>query len=207
MEINRIRYLSIVKPTLPYPIRRGVAYVQRYLNAGTSESRRGVILWHLFTVVNHRLREAGVPNWVNFGTLLGIHREGRLLPHDIDIDFGCEERHYPAVIAALSDLPSDMRLIDTSDRHHGPKLYVDHKGFDADVYFYRPVECALQPLEKTRWPNYTRSIPLDLVLPTRERDVNGLRVSVPADVEGYLKHIYGSLAPDAVRNPQTGFWE
>lgn len=34
------------------------------------------------------LRETGLPFWADYGTLLGLVREGRVLPHDGDFDFG-----------------------------------------------------------------------------------------------------------------------
>lgn len=174
----------------------------------------------LFVGLNRFLEECGVDHWVNFGTLLGFHRQGALLDHDIDIDMGCLEKDAARVWDARHRLPHGWVLHDTSFRHHGPKFYVSHRGFDGDIYFYREQGESLLPLEKTRWANYRRPIPRDLLLPTEMRqwvseapasssssDSSGFSsFRVPARVEDYLTFIYGSLAPDAKRDPESGFW-
>ena len=41
----------------------------------------------LFVVANDFLRATEVEYWMDFGTLLGYHRESGIIPHDIDVDF------------------------------------------------------------------------------------------------------------------------
>jgi hypothetical protein len=176
------------------------------------------------------LQESGVPYWVSFGTLLGFYREGGLISHDVDVDFSCDEAHYELLWDRRYLLPKGMKMTDSSSRHYGPKLYVTYRGYDADIYFYRHQDKMLHPFEKTDWQNYRNPIPEALVYPLKPfritkpagialslgaRDSNSaendglmeIETMVPADIEGYLRFIYGSLEPDAVRNKETGFWE
>lgn len=57
----------------------------------------------IFTDLVRRLE--GIPYVVNFGTALGIHRDGRLIPTDTDIDVCVLPDALPAVRAVLSDWP------------------------------------------------------------------------------------------------------
>jgi len=41
----------------------------------------------MIKITNEVLKLSGVTYWIDFGTLLGAHRDGRTIPHDHDIDF------------------------------------------------------------------------------------------------------------------------
>lgn len=172
-----------------------------------NDDLRRKILWELFELSNQFMQDLGIDYWVNFGTLLGFHREQDIIGHDIDIDFGCHLRHYLQVLANKEKLPPELSLFDTSNRHNGPKLYMSYKGFDADIYFYKEENDLLYSSEKTHWENYNAPIPKKLVFPTYEMDINGIKTRIPNNTEEYLQTIYGSLEKDAVRNPETGYWE
>lgn len=49
-----------------------------------------------FCRIVHALNDAGIQYFPAFGTMLGLVRDGRLIPHDMDIDFGVivEEKEY-----------------------------------------------------------------------------------------------------------------
>lgn len=168
---------------------------------------RQQILWELFEYSNQFLKDLEVDYWVNFGTLLGFYREKDIIRHDIDIDYGCHEKHYQYILDNRDRLPAMLTLHDTSNRHHGPKLYMSYKGFDADIYFYKESKKQLQSYEKTDWENYNAPIPKHQVYPTLDFEIRGFTTRIPNNTEAYLKTIYGSLDKDAVRNPETGYWE
>ncbi|MBO6584713.1 MAG: LicD family protein [Gracilimonas sp.] len=168
---------------------------------------RQQILWELFESSNRFLQDIKVDYWVDFGTLLGFYRENDIIAHDIDIDYGCHEKHYPYILNNLDKLPAELTMHDTSNRHNGPKLYMSYKGFDADIYFYREEEGQLFSTEETDWENYNSPSPKDLVFPTKDFEIRGLQTRIPDKTEAYLKTIYGCLDKDAVRNPETGYWE
>ncbi|WP_020403830.1 hypothetical protein [Gracilimonas tropica] len=168
---------------------------------------RRKVLWELFQSSNHFLKSLDVDYWVNFGTLLGFYRENDIIGHDIDIDFGCHEKYYPKILASKNKLPRELTLCDTSSRHNGPKLYMSYKGFDADIYFYKEDGQKLYSYEKTKWENYNAPIPMEMVFPTQDLVARDIETRAPNDIEAYLKTIYGCLDKDAVRNPETGYWE
>src|SRR5690606_32855738 len=121
-----------------YHFRRFKEYTQRYLHTGMNrEGAQKKILWELFVIVNEFLQTLEIDYWANFGTLLGFFREEGIIGHDIDIDFGCDEKLYSYIWENRHRLNKNVSMHDTSHRHHGPKLYFSYKGFDADIYFYQ----------------------------------------------------------------------
>lgn len=172
-----------------------------------NEDLRQRILWELFEYSNQFLKDIEIDYWVNFGTLLGFHRERNIIGHDIDIDYGCHERHYSEILANQNKLHPSLTLRDTSDRHNGPKLYMSYKGFDADIYFYKEERPYLYSYEKTDWKNYNAPVPSKHVFPTKTFEIKGIDTRIPNDRRAYLETIYGCLDKNAVRNPETGYWE
>ena len=193
---------------ISYHFRRLQEYTQRLVHTRMNNGDlRQQILWELFESSNRFLQDIKVDYWVDFGTLLGFYRENDIIAHDIDIDYGCHEKHYPYILNNLDKLPAELTMHDTSNRHNGPKLYMSYKGFDADIYFYREEEGQLFSTEETDWENYNSPSPKDLVFPTKDFEIRGLQTRIPDKTEAYLKTIYGCLDKDAVRNPETGYWE
>jgi hypothetical protein len=160
----------------------------------------------VYRATNRFLRSLGVDYWLVYGTLLGYHREGRLLDGDRDVDFGAHEKEYPRIWQARRALPAGFRLYDTSHRHHGPKLYVAYQSWEADIYFYKDAGGRLQSWETSRNPGDTAPFPRELVYPLRPATFLGESTNVPHDAEAYLVHTYGYIGRDAVRDPTTGYW-
>lgn len=193
---------------LSYHLRRTKEYTQRYVHTrGFNTTNKKEILWELFVETNRFLDSIGVDYWVNYGTLLGFHREGDFIDHDLDVDFGSRESFYELIWKNRSKLKPGFEMHDTSFRHLGPKLYVSYKGFDADVYFYKEEKGALHSYEKTNWENYNTAIPDQLVFPVKELTIKGVTTRIPANTQQFLETIYGNLSAGAKRNPDTGFWE
>ncbi len=164
-------------------------------------------LTHLFREVNHWLRDAEVEYWLTYGTLLGFFREGAILYHDRDIDFALPNAAYPRLLACADKLPPGFRLCDTSSRHHGPKLYVDYRGWEADLYFYRPDGTTYRSLLRSNTPNETFPLPMDAIHPIQTARFLDEPVCVPGEVKAYLTHLYGYLGADARYNRRTGYYE
>ncbi len=187
-------------------------YIQRFIHVyfyalpGGYRARKLQILRHFFTEVNDYLQKLQVDYWVDFGTLLGFYRENDILPHDIDVDFGVEEKDFLKIWEARHKLPAGFTMYDTSFRHNGPKLYISFKGFDADIYFYRDTAGRLQSTEKAQYANEMQEIPRGLIFPLKNTEFLGRPTKVPANVQGYLEFVYGYIGSDAVRNTTTGFW-
>jgi hypothetical protein len=163
-------------------------------------------LTELFRTVNHYLRDLGVEHWIVDGTLLGYHRQGDILAHDKDVDFGAHEREYDAIRSAGHRLPSGYRLYDTSHRHRGPKLYIAHQGWEADIYFYEDRGGQLRSYANEPTAGYAEPFPRGFVYPIAQAQFLGQPTCVPAQVVAYLHHAYGYIGADAVQDRATGYW-
>lgn len=194
-------------------MRRIFQYIQRWANIylstipGNYQAKKLKILEDLFHVVNEFLISSGEEYWLDFGTLLGYHREGGIIPHDIDIDFSMLEKSYPQVLKIKNKLPRGFQFYDTSSRHNGPKLYISYKGFDADIYFYHEIGDEIRSTEKTKWANEMQLIPKELVMPISEAEFLNRKTSVPVNPQRYLEYVYGYLGNDGTRDKETGFWK
>lgn len=160
----------------------------------------------LFRTVNGHLRALGIDYWLAYGTLLGWHREGRILAHDYDVDFGLMEEHYPRLKETAARLPRGFTLHDTSHRHLGPKLYVEHRGWEADLYFFRATGDSLHMLERSLNPGEIAPFPRAWMFPLQPATMLGEATQVPAQPLPYLVHTYGYIGPDAVRDPVTRYF-
>jgi hypothetical protein len=161
----------------------------------------------VFRGVNSYLRDLGVDYWLVYGTLLGWHREGRILAHDRDVDFGAHADSFAKVWESRHRLPAGFKLRDTSQRHFGPKLYCEFRGWEADIYFFREAAGQLCSTERSPNPGDMRPFPRDYFYPAQPTRFLGESTWVPARPTDYLEHIYGYLGADAVRNPVTRFFE
>lgn len=160
----------------------------------------------LFRDVNRYLRGLGVEYWINYGTLLGYHRGGGLLPGDRDVDFGAHEREFQRVWERRAALPPGFSMHDTSPKHRGPKLYVAYEGWEADIYFYEDRGEVLASYERSHNPGDVAPFPRDFVYPRQEVTLLAERTWAPAQIEAWLRHTYGYIGEDAVRDRRTGYW-
>jgi hypothetical protein len=174
--------------------------------SGTPHPGRTVALQALYHAVNRWLRDLGVDYALAFGTLLGWHREGRILLHDRDVDFGLPVAAYDAVRRAGSRLPPGFTLHDTSHRHRGPKLYVNHGGWEADLYFYVERAGLLHSTEISPNPGDCAPFPRELFFPLQPAHFLGEATFVPAQPRALLEHHYRYLGADAVRDPVTRYF-
>ena len=160
----------------------------------------------LFRTVNGYLRHLQVEHWIVDGTLLGYHRDGHIMMHDSDIDFGAHEQEYETIWQARVDLPSGYRMYDTSCRHRGPKLYIAYKGWEADIYFYEDRNGLLQSYADEPTAGYSEPFPRDFIYPLAETQFLGETTWVPQRVVAYLEHAYGYIGADAVQDGRHGYW-
>ncbi len=174
--------------------------------AGAPSARKAAELGTLFAVVNAFLRDLQIDYALAYGTLLGWHRERRILPHDRDIDFATPVANYRAVWDARSRLPSGFTMHDTSHRHRGPKLYVDYRNWDADIYFFEEKDGHLASLENCINPGDIAPFPRAYFFPVQRAEFLGQNTFVPAQPEALLLHHYGYLGADGERDPVTRYF-
>ena len=127
------------------------------------------------------LDAAGIRTFLVSGTLLGVIREGQLLPHDYDLDLGVLPGDTSAdsvadALGSLDDLTFEVEEWRVWGRDGG--------GVAFDVFIHYE--------ERGRWWHATRThawwnTPFELV----PIDVNGRSFWVPADADRYLEENYG----------------
>jgi hypothetical protein len=193
-------------------LRRQFRLLRRHLRYGppgwpiSDKSAYAAALATLFRGVNQHLLTLGGDYWIVYGTLLGWHREGRILPHDYDVDFGAPVARYREILNSAHLLPEGFTLHDTSHRHHGPKLYIEYHGWEADIYFYTEKDHHLRSTEKSLNPGDTIPFPREYFYPPTPARLLGQPTFVPAQPVAYLEHIYRYLGPDAIRDPVTRYF-
>ncbi len=206
----KLRLMSL--PHAIQDLRRNARLLLRHVRYGPASFRRQpsavrtAALATLFRGVNAHLSALGTPYALAYGTLLGWYREQALIPHDYDIDFAAPVTTYPTLLASASRLPRGFELHDTSHRHRGPKLYVNHGGWEADIYFYTEEGDQLRSTEQSRNPGDMLPFPRAYFFPVQPVSFLGVQTFVPAQPEAVLRHVYRYLGPDAERDPLTRYF-
>ena len=170
------------------------------------EKQKLLVLEELFRVANDYLDQQGIEYWITLGTLLGYYRENNLITHDTDIDFGMHEKDFNKVLSGASRLPAGFRLFNTTFDHRGPKLYIEHKGWEADLYFFEDTQSELRSYIKTEEGGESKPFPKNLVYPLQKAEFLGVETRIPANPKTLLEHFYGYIGADAERDPDTGYW-
>lgn len=173
------------------------------VNDGRSDGVRQRMLVSAARVVD-LLHRGGWDPFVVGGALLGVVREGRMLAHDDDIDLAFLSAHSdPSELAVESRRMERMLLARglTVVRHslaHIALHFTDDSGLPEhyiDVFtgFFRG-ETYHQPFALRG-----TGIEADDLLPTRQRDIEGTSLPVPAMPEAWLAFAYGPSwrVPDA----------
>lgn len=178
----------------------------RWVSGPNHQERARTRLRELYLTLNQFLQDLEVDYWLAYGTLLGYHRESDLILGDHDIDVALLARDYQKVKDFQHRLPAGFHLVDTSAQHGGPKLYLRHGLFAADLYFYEERDQHLRLYLRSHLIADRTPVPKDLILPTRPARFLGQATRVPNQVEELLKWTYGYLGPDGRQDPETGFW-
>lgn len=148
-------------------------------------------LRHLLMDTAAALTLLNIEHWLDFGSLLGVHRNGDLILHDNDCDFAIFQPDWKSLQQRLSHaLPGySVVLVSPSD--------------DPSVTFGR-VYCALgiadlfgaHPIDENRLlvdcgHGDCTAILTSLVFPLKTIHWRGVNLSVPGNVDGTLEHRYG----------------
>jgi len=156
---------------------------------------RRKLLRDIFLAVVPILNHAEVDYWADFGTLLGLHREGDLILHDNDVDVVLLDPNWKVIIPALegklSDRGYNLKVTETVDKETG-KLYMWVRvwglcGAFADLYAAN----LCQDGDMIKLYNEGLKIPTRLIFPRRSMQFRGTPVNVPGRVEDVLEYRYG----------------
>jgi SAM-dependent methyltransferase len=138
--------------------------------------------------------EGGVDAFLAFGALLGAVRDGRFIPHDSDADVGYLSRHTAPVDVARESFAlerimiragywtwrfsaADFKVI-VPDPEGGRAIDIFAGFVVGDTFFLMPEVHAIR---------FDRSV----ILPLGEVELEGRRVTAPADPEALLEITYG----------------
>lgn len=204
--MHALHYRSGWMHDLVRPLRLLRRHIRYRTWTASSKVRIRQALRELFQLANRWLSTLGLPYWLNFGTLVGYHRERDIIHGDLDVDLAMWERDYPAVWAARDSVPRPLRLFNTTHRHLGPKLYLEYEGWEADIYFLRNEDGMARSLEKSLMINDTTPFPADWIEPLERVDFLGEKTWAPHRTLDFLTHTYGYLGADGKRDPRTGYW-
>jgi fukutin len=149
-------------------------------------------LWPNFRDANEALRGLRVDYWIDCGTLLGAIREGDLLAHDQDVDFGVlgTDQHQK-ILRWMQALGFRLyRAFGTVDRGYEQSFI--RNGAKVDIFYFYPDEDKLWC--GTWWRKgkhlIVNEFP-DHFTPPQKFDLLGEPTFVPADPERVLECRYG----------------
>jgi hypothetical protein len=129
----------------------------------------------------------GVDYWCDFGTLLGLHREGDIIRGDKDADFCVLESEKPRLLAAAPAL--DAAGLRLADIREGRLVRIHDRAtpYYVDVYILRPRGTMLESLLN----HPQEDVPEHLVRPPAFADFLGTTLRVPPDIPALLRYRYG----------------
>jgi LicD family len=158
-------------------------------------------LLELIGFTSDLLARHGIAHWLDWGALLGVVREGRLIPWDADVDFGILQRDEEAVLALEDEVAAAGHHLER------PGLWRGHRGVicirysklnraNLDLIIWQARDGMVSPLKGSAegWPGMSGRIvfPERFIAPPGEVSLNGQRLPAPAPVEEFLReHRYG----------------
>lgn len=143
--------------------------------------------------ITSKLKENGFRHFVMAGTLLGLIRNGALIPHDEDLDIGILSEDYnEKIIPTLSSIGfSLLRVLGTLE--HGLELTFRKNNINIDIFvFYKENNYRWHGAYwKYNTPQYMIKVKYifnDII----ERKIGGDYFFVPENPENYLEQCYGA---------------
>ncbi|PSC75064.1 hypothetical protein C2E20_1924 [Micractinium conductrix] len=138
------------------------------------------------------LEELGQEHWVDFGCLLGIHRDGDLIAHDNDIDLAVLNPEWHKLLAGLQrTLPSkySLRVVTPNDQPQSAWLRVYCPLGMADLF--GAYDAGHDEIYVDCGHGDTMHIDRHLILPAGRMEWRGRTLRTPANKEGTLAVRYG----------------
>lgn len=179
----------------------------------------------LLKVVKQFLNANNVIWFVEGGSALGSYRNGKIVPHDDDIDigiYGDDNKLIEIYDKLKKQLPDniDCRLttsyckkIEVFEPRHGKfKLNegVDYHHVSVDLLLYKdyPDDGSCIQSQYFRVPYYKTKLPKSIMLPPSQTRLEGVVVNCPNNLEAYLKLRYGYLGKDCYYDKETNlYWK
>lgn len=179
----------------------------RPLTLGQDLSTRQMAESILQLIAKH-LNETKVKYYVDAGTLLGIIRDGELIPWDDDLDFAIDSCHRHLVKKSLDSMLPDLESLTSCDwqlltlknsRDFGAVRAGEVRGYKLkpqDSTKALPLIDFFVKYVDGKWMDYTLAsrgirMPSHHITEPVMYDYKGAQVAIPNDVEAYLQRHYG----------------
>lgn len=147
-------------------------------------------LRNILTKVTEKFNEHGLKYWVDYGSLLGIVREGDIIRHDTDTD-----------ICVFPDNPDIEKTLIKIVKELGHPYYLEYNPWSVDTYrivkrlgmgpFNPYTDIYGTKLENNMYVDASGKIPADLVGQTQKIHWNGVLITVPEKIHEALVWRYG----------------
>lgn len=94
--------------------------------------------FELLSSFSAAMKELELPYWLDFGTLLGLIRDGSYIEHDTDTDFGMFLKDYsPLIVSVLEKYGfKKIKEFQIDGGKYGREIVFSYKGIHADIFFY-----------------------------------------------------------------------
>lgn len=149
-------------------------------------------VWRQVARLTEQLAALGYDSFVNSGTLLGVVRDGNLIPHDDDVDLAVilPAETVPDVVRAWNVLKAQLARAgllrldhDSASRSHCKLVAA---GLSVDLF---PAWVSGDRVYV--WPHTNGDVATSGLLPLVERQIHGSTVRLPRQPEQFLERNYG----------------
>jgi phosphorylcholine metabolism protein LicD len=167
---------------------------------------------NILKIASRALNEVDVFFWLEFGTLLGVIRDGKLIEHDTDIDVGVMLEDYsPKIEETLKKygfVKTRKFTIDNGD--YGIEESYELNNVSFDIFYFTKTEkqmyCHLFPFDQNK--NHLVRELYTTAVDFKSIEWQGVRVNIPSDSHQRLTDTYGDYTvkikdwytPDAALN-------
>jgi hypothetical protein len=181
-------------------------------------------LERLLSLLSDILNEARIEYWLDQGTLLGAHRNGKFIPRDSDVDLAIRsEEHFTAVPELLeAQLPNAYDWERKGSHCRGYRVWLTAGGsfrgsfggkeiewplVACDLMFYRHREDDNSySLQYQGFGVDALSIPEGLIFPLSTIEFEKRVYPCPSSAEEYLTIQYGYIGEGAIWDPDSTRW-
>ncbi|MCA8833514.1 MAG: LicD family protein, partial [Proteobacteria bacterium] len=144
----------------------------------------------------------GIEHFVFFGTLLGLVRDGDIIPHDDDVDFYVPIEQRAAVIERLKTTDFSIGL-NTDGKPEQPLCtvraykFIDGMELDIDFYLYQSnpeTDCIIERWNISGKPDNKDThlhIPKSMIFPLKTQRFFDCDIAMPAKGEDLCEFLYG----------------
>lgn len=195
---------KIIKKLIPSTILRKRNEI--LLNKQRESFHQGCL--ELLFLVDDILKQAKIPYWLNYGTLLGVYRDNDFIPHDYDIDAGLMMEYHEKVKSLLLangfNQVFEAHMGGSWDNPDIVEYRFEHKGACIDFNYYTTKGdgkvntydfVSIKDIDYSAKMGERQPILVEGVTSPlsglREIEFKGRKFSIPSNTEDYLIANYG----------------